>query len=215
MSYRYHNEIFQLENVTDNKLLTRILRKLLVQLTGGTSNTGNRMIEAASLILSKIESFKPGNDIDTAVRLALRSFYEDFYNENNLSNDFCDSYRYHLGKTYSRRDRVETFTKIIGVGILIIRDNELIGIEPNVIGIQDAMRIAPHEHTNIRKFAMKLFKVHKELEQGCQLMEERRRRREAANKIKRWWTEMFWSPYTRLGQKRLMRSFENEEYSVW
>jgi len=37
----------------------------------------------------------------------------------------------------------------------------------------------------------------------------------AVKKIKKWWISLFWNPNTKVGRKRLMRSFENEEYSVW
>jgi len=37
----------------------------------------------------------------------------------------------------------------------------------------------------------------------------------AANKIKSWYLKRFWSPDHWLGKKRLERSFENENYSVW
>jgi len=36
-----------------------------------------------------------------------------------------------------------------------------------------------------------------------------------ANKIKKWWVKLFWDPLTKVGAKRLQRSFENEEYTVW
>lgn len=38
---------------------------------------------------------------------------------------------------------------------------------------------------------------------------------DAANKIKQWWSKMFWSPNTKVGLKRLNRSYEDENYSVW
>lgn len=37
----------------------------------------------------------------------------------------------------------------------------------------------------------------------------------AAQKIKKWWIEIFWNVATKVGQKRLLRSLEKEEYSVW
>lgn len=44
---------------------------------------------------------------------------------------------------------------------------------------------------------------------------EKKRLERAANKIKSWWVELFWNPNTKVGRKRLERSFENDEYSVW
>lgn len=37
----------------------------------------------------------------------------------------------------------------------------------------------------------------------------------AANKIKEFFLQRFWSPYTKLGKKRLERSYHQENYSVW
>lgn len=41
------------------------------------------------------------------------------------------------------------------------------------------------------------------------------KRLRAAQKIKRWWIDMFWNPNTYIGKKRLQRSYEADEYSVW
>jgi len=35
------------------------------------------------------------------------------------------------------------------------------------------------------------------------------------NKIKKNWIHIFWSPEYKIGQKRLLRSLETEEYNVW
>jgi hypothetical protein len=53
-----------------------------------------------------------------------------------------------------------------------------------------------------------------------QVMNDIRRLRQirqlaAIRKIKTWWIRLFWSPTTRVGQKRLLRSLENPDYSVW
>lgn len=37
----------------------------------------------------------------------------------------------------------------------------------------------------------------------------------AANRIKEWWVRIFWDPDTKIGRKRLERSYEDEDYSVW
>jgi len=37
----------------------------------------------------------------------------------------------------------------------------------------------------------------------------------AVNKIKKNWIIVFWNPEYKIGRKRLLRSLETEEYSVW
>lgn len=36
-----------------------------------------------------------------------------------------------------------------------------------------------------------------------------------SNRIKRWWVGEMWKPFSKVGKKRLLRSYSSEDYSVW
>lgn len=202
-----------------DEILEKLFRKLHKFLLGKHLETRNKIwrfllpkccfeSSVEKTILKRFESYKNTYATSESAMIAtLQSFYEEyFYQDGFWDSDFCYCYRTHLCQTY-----------FFGIDCMCICLPRLGKIFMNL------ERKAPCQIELCRKSIiplnglaiMDLCRVHEELKQKHPEIIENWRRLRAANKIKKWWISLFWDPNTKVGRKRLMRSFENEEYSVW